>query len=103
MQRTLRTASSSAPEDTADRNDRVETGRAHPRMSAPNFNWVLQSVAQLQRIAIARALLKRSKVLIFDVATRNLVATTAQRFAQTVHQLKGKVTIIFIAYQVPKG
>lgn len=57
MQRTLRTASSSAPEGTADHNDHVETGRAHPRMSAPNFNWVLQSVAQLQRIPFDAGLL----------------------------------------------
>ena len=61
------------------------------------------SGGQRQRIAIARALLKRPKVLIFDEATSNLDAATAERFAQTVNQLKGKVTMIFIAHQVPKG
>jgi subfamily B ATP-binding cassette protein HlyB/CyaB len=61
------------------------------------------SGGQRQRIAIARALLKRPRVLIFDEATSNLDAATAERFAQTVNQLKGKVTIIFIAHQMPKG
>ena len=61
------------------------------------------SGGQRQRIAIARALLKRPRVLIFDEATSNLDVATAERFAQTVNQLKGKVTIIFIAHQLPKG
>jgi subfamily B ATP-binding cassette protein HlyB/CyaB len=42
-------------------------------------------------------------VLIFDEAASNLDSQTAERFAQTVNQLKGKATILFIAHQVPKG
>jgi subfamily B ATP-binding cassette protein HlyB/CyaB len=61
------------------------------------------SGGQRQRIAIARALLKRPKVLIFDEATSNLDAPTAESIARTVNQLKGKVTIIFIAHQLPRG
>jgi subfamily B ATP-binding cassette protein HlyB/CyaB len=61
------------------------------------------SGGQKQRLAIARALLKRPRVLIFDEAASNLDAQTAERFAQTVNQLKGKVTIVFIAHQLPKG
>ena len=61
------------------------------------------SGGQKQRLAIARALLKRPRVLIFDEATSNLDAQTAERFAQTVNQLKGKVTILFIAHQLPRG
>jgi subfamily B ATP-binding cassette protein HlyB/CyaB len=58
---------------------------------------------QKQRIAIARALLKQPKVLIFDEAVSNLDQQTAEHFAQTVNKLKGKVTILFITHQLPKG
>ena len=61
------------------------------------------SGGQRQRIAIARALLKNPRVLIFDEATSNLDAPTAESFAQTVNQLKGKVTLLFIAHQLPRG
>ena len=61
------------------------------------------SGGQRQRIAIARALLKKPRVLIFDEATSNLDAPTAESFAQTVNQLKGKVTMLFIAHHLPRG
>ena len=61
------------------------------------------SGGQKQRIAIARALLKRPRILIFDEATSSLDAPTAEQFAKTVNHLKGKVTMIFIAHQLPKG
>src|SRR5690606_33920371 len=61
------------------------------------------SGGQRQRIAIARALLKRPRVLIFDESTSNLDEQTAQQFARTVNRLKGAVTMIFIAHQIPKG
>ncbi len=61
------------------------------------------SGGQRQRIAIARALLKRPKVLIFDEAASNLDQQTAEAFAQTINQLRGKVTILFIAHNLPRG
>jgi subfamily B ATP-binding cassette protein HlyB/CyaB len=61
------------------------------------------SGGQKQRIAIARALLKRPRILIFDEATSSLDQQTAEQFARTVNRLKGKVTMIFIAHQLPKG
>ena len=61
------------------------------------------SGGQRQRIAIARALLKRPKVLIFDEATSSLDSETAEQFARTVNQLKGRVTIVFIAHVLPRG
>lgn len=61
------------------------------------------SGGQRQRIAIARALLKNPKMLIFDEATSSLDAETAEHFAATVNQLKGKVTMLFISHALPKG
>lgn len=61
------------------------------------------SGGQRQRIAIARALLKRPKILIFDEAVSNLDQHTAEHFARTINKLKGKVTMLFITHQIPKG
>ena len=61
------------------------------------------SGGQKQRLAIARALLKRPKILIFDEATSDLDRATAEQFARTINQLKGKVTMLFIAHQLPAG
>ena len=55
------------------------------------------------RIAIVPALLKAPKILIFDEATSSLDASTAEHFAATINQLKGKVTMPFIAHGIPKN
>jgi len=61
------------------------------------------SGGQKQRLAIARALLKHPKILIFDEATSSLDQATADRFAHTVNRLKGEITIFVIAHQFPRG
>jgi subfamily B ATP-binding cassette protein HlyB/CyaB len=61
------------------------------------------SGGQKQRVAIARALLKRPRILIFDEATSSLDSATAEQFARTVNQFRGRVTMLFIAHQLPKG
>lgn len=61
------------------------------------------SGGQKQRIAIARALLKQPRILIFDEATANLDAQTAEHFAKTINKLRGRATMLFIAHQLPKG
>jgi ATP-binding cassette, subfamily B, bacterial HlyB/CyaB len=61
------------------------------------------SGGQRQRLAIARALLKAPKVLIFDEATSSLDAHTAEQIGRTINALKGRVTILFIAHAVPKS
>ncbi len=60
------------------------------------------SGGQKQRLAIARALLKQPKILIFDEATSNLDPHTAEHFAATINQLKGRVTMLFITHALPK-
>jgi subfamily B ATP-binding cassette protein HlyB/CyaB len=61
------------------------------------------SGGQKQRLAIARAVLKRAKVLVFDEATSSLDAGTAEQLAATINQLKGQVTMLYVAHLVPKG
>lgn len=58
---------------------------------------------QKQRIAIARALLKQPKILIFDEATSNLDSQTAEHFARTINKLKEQVSMLFITHQLPNG
>jgi subfamily B ATP-binding cassette protein HlyB/CyaB len=61
------------------------------------------SGGQKQRIAIARALLKNPRVLIFDEATSNLDAAAAEQLARTVGRFRGRITILFIAHELPRG
>jgi subfamily B ATP-binding cassette protein HlyB/CyaB len=61
------------------------------------------SGGQKQRLAIARALIKQPKILIFDEATSSLDVATAEHFCATINQLKGKVTMLFITHLLPKN
>ena len=61
------------------------------------------SGGQKQRIAIARALLKWPKILIFDGVVSNLDSQTVEHFAKTINKFKGKVTMIFNTHQIPRG
>ncbi len=60
------------------------------------------SGGQRQRLAIARALLKGPKVLIFDESTSSLDPPTAEQLGRTINALKGKASILFIAHAPPR-
>ncbi|HYH44026.1 MAG TPA: peptidase domain-containing ABC transporter [Burkholderiales bacterium] len=61
------------------------------------------SGGQRQRIAIARALLKGPQILVFDEAASGLDDATAEALARTINGLRGRVTIVFIAHQLPRA
>jgi subfamily B ATP-binding cassette protein HlyB/CyaB len=61
------------------------------------------SGGQRQRIAIARALIKGPKILLFDEATSSLDVSTAEQLGRTINALKGKATILFIAHLLPRS
>ncbi len=61
------------------------------------------SGGQKQRIAIARALLKQPRILIFDEATNSLDGATAEHFVATINKFKGKVSMLFITHALPKN
>ena len=58
------------------------------------------SGGQKQRICIARALLKDSKVIIFDEATSSLDNISQQYIMDSVEKIKNKKTIITIAHRL---
>lgn len=61
------------------------------------------SGGQRQRICIARALLRRPTILIFDEAISQLDAVSVAEVVGTLNSLSGKVTVVFIAHSVPAG
>ncbi len=58
------------------------------------------STGQKQLIAIARALAVQPAVLLLDEATSHIDSETEQVVQQTLHELRGKVTVIAIAHRL---
>ncbi len=58
------------------------------------------SGGQRQRLAIARALLKNSKIIIFDESTSSLDNFAQSHIQKSIEQLKGQHTIIIIAHRL---
>jgi len=57
------------------------------------------SAGQKQRLALARALLRRPKVLILDEATSNLDMDTEARLINTLMKFKGRMTIVAVTHR----
>ncbi len=63
-------------------------------------NGVKVSGGQKQRLAIARVLLKGSRVLVFDEATSSLDNTNQSKIVEELNKLKSEHTIIVVAHRL---
>lgn len=61
---------------------------------------VTLSGGQKQRLAIARALLLKTKVLLFDEATSALDNETQTKIQESINNLKGEYTILIVAHRL---
>ncbi|HEY3928656.1 MAG TPA: ABC transporter ATP-binding protein [Candidatus Koribacter sp.] len=61
---------------------------------------VLLSNGERQRIALARAVLRRPAVLILDEATNNLDSENERRVLEAILRLRGDVTVLLIAHRL---
>ena len=58
------------------------------------------SGGQCQRLAIARALLRNPKIIVFDEATSNLDTITENAIKDTIFQMNKEITCIIIAHRL---
>ena len=65
---------------------------------AENFNRM--SGGQRQRLGLARALYRDSKLLVLDEATSSLDAITESKVMETVKLLRGNTTVIIVAHRL---
>jgi len=65
-----------------------------------NENFNRMSGGQRQRLGLARALYRDSKLLVLDEATSSLDAVTESRVMETVKLLRGTTTVIIVAHRL---
>ncbi len=58
------------------------------------------SGGQIQRIGIARALYENPDVIVFDESTNSLDKGTEKKIIETMHNLSGNLTIIFVTHDM---
>ena len=58
------------------------------------------SGGQRQRLAIARVLLKKSSVIIFDESTSSLDNLAQNKVKQSIDNIKGKSTVVIVAHRL---
>ncbi len=63
-------------------------------------NGIILSGGQRQRLAIARALLMNTEVILFDEATSSLDNETQSEIQKAIQNMKGKYTILIIAHRL---
>jgi ABC-type multidrug transport system fused ATPase/permease subunit len=65
-----------------------------------NENFIKMSGGQRQRLGLARALYRSSKLLVLDEATSSLDAITESKVMETVKSLRGKATVVIVAHRL---
>ena len=63
-------------------------------------NGIILSGGQKQRIAIARALIKQSKIILFDEATSSLDNKNQDKIKNVMKKLSSNHTIIIVAHRL---
>lgn len=58
------------------------------------------SGGQKQRLAIARALIQKTEIILFDEATSSLDNETQSKISQAINNMKGEYTILIIAHRL---
>lgn len=75
--------------------DRLPRGLDHPVTEQGGG----LSAGQKQRLALARALLRKPRILLLDEATSNLDAASEAAIVSSLAQLKGKMTIVAVTHR----
>ena len=57
------------------------------------------SGGEMQKIAIARALIRKPKLIIFDEITNHLDANSQKSILKVIENLKGKITVLFVSHK----
>jgi ATP-binding cassette, subfamily B, bacterial PglK len=65
-----------------------------------NENFNRMSGGQRQRLGLARALYRKSTILVLDEATSSLDAITESKVMETVKRLRGTTTVIIVAHRL---
>ena len=65
-----------------------------------NENFNRMSGGQRQRLGLARALYRDSKLLVLDEATSSLDAITEHKVMETVKRIRGNTTVIIVAHRL---
>lgn len=63
-------------------------------------NGVKMSGGEKQRLAIARALIKNTRIIIFDESTSSLDNASQAEITKAIKKLSGKHTIIIVAHRL---